>query len=52
LRGDAATAADWLRKGKSLNVNFPSCAHIQADTDFDVIRDDPAFQAALRDFGC
>jgi Tfp pilus assembly protein PilF len=52
LRGDAASAAQWLRKAKQLDTNCPDCAHILADKDFDTVRTAPEFIAALTDIGC
>ncbi|KTE35869.1 hypothetical protein ATE62_15060 [Sphingopyxis sp. HIX] len=52
LQGQAAEAANWLRKSQRTALDFPSCDHITTDTDFDAIRDTPEFQAALADVGC
>lgn len=52
LRGDAAKAADWLKKAKDAGTNCPDCAHIADDADFDAVRDAPEFVQALADIGC
>jgi cytochrome c-type biogenesis protein CcmH/NrfG len=51
LRGNAQQAAHLLRAAKA-DVDCPDCEHIAADSDFDAVRSDPAFQAALVDIGC
>ena len=52
LSSDAEQAAELLRIAKTANVNCPDCAHIAADSDFDAVRNHPAFQAVLADIGC
>jgi hypothetical protein len=52
LRNDPQQAAQLLRIAKATAVNYPDCPHILQDSDFDSVRDDPIFQAALADIGC
>ena len=52
LRADAEVAAKWLKHSHEKALDFPGCAHIAADSDFDKVRDSEAFQQALRDIGC
>jgi len=52
LRGDGAGAARWLCDAKIRDRNCPDCANIQADGDFDRVRETPEFRQALIDIGC
>jgi Plant specific mitochondrial import receptor subunit TOM20 len=52
VRGDAGKAAEWLIVSRAKGVNFPGCAHLAADSDFDAVRDAPEFKAALAQIGC
>ncbi len=52
LRGDAGSAAGWLRKAKAANIRCPDCESIAKEIDFDAVRNAPEFVQALADIGC